>query len=243
MASSSRPIAVVTGSGGGLGAALARALAEDGYDVVVHARSNQAGAQRTREECEACGAQVRVVLADLGSGAGVAKLAEVARGLGSEVRVLINNAGAYVGGGIEELTEEDWLAGLHSTATAAFLVTRALLPWLRASGSGRVIMIGDSSCDRPGARDLAAGYHVGKTGVWMLTRSFARSEACHGMTCNMISPGYLENSVGLPAPSIIPAGRFGTFADVIAAMRFLISPDAAYVSGSNLVVSGGWNLR
>ncbi len=243
MQTSEVPLAIITGAGGGLGAALAIALARDGYDVLVHARSNSDGAQATAAAVQQIGRRAHIVLADLTQGAGAAALAAGASVLGGTVRILVNNAGSYVGGPIEELTEADWLAGLHSTATATFLATQALLPMLRRSGSGRLVMIGDSSCDRPGARDLALGYHVGKTGVWMLTRSWARSEAPHGITANMISPGFLENSVDLPPVETIPVGRFGTFPDVIAALRFIISPDASYLSGSNLVVSGGWNLR
>ncbi|GAB4247235.1 MAG: bifunctional dihydropteridine reductase/dihydrofolate reductase TmpR [Candidatus Methylacidiphilales bacterium] len=243
MATSPAPLAVVTGSGGGLGAALAIALAEDGYDIVVHAHSNLSGAQATAAAVTARGRRAHLVQGDLSTSAGAAALAAGAAALNSSVQVLVNNAGAYVGGPLETLTERDWLEGLHSTATATFLATQALLPMMRQHGQGRLVMIGDSSCDRPGSRDLAAGYHVGKTGVWILTRSWARSEAVHGITANMISPGFLENSVDLPDPQTIPAGRFGTFNDVITALRFLISPQAAYLSGSNLVVSGGWNLR
>lgn len=236
-------MAVVTGAGGGLGSALARGLAEVGYDVLVHARRNEEGARATAAACERMGVRAGVVMGDLSRRVDAEALARAAAGFGGQLRVVVNNAGSYVGGPLEELSEEAWLEGLHSTATATFLTTQALLPQVRRSGSGRLVMIGDSSCDRPGARDVAVGYHVGKTGVWILTRSWARSEARYGVTSNMISPGYLENSVDLPEPGTIPAGRFGAFEDVLGALRFVISPEAGYVSGSNVVVSGGWNLR
>ena len=77
----------------------------------------------------------------------------------------------------------------------------------------------------------------------MLTRSFAVSEACHGVAVNMVSPGFLDNSLGLLEETDVPAGRLGTFADIYAALRFLALEAPPYMSGSNLVVSGGWNLR
>jgi 3-oxoacyl-[acyl-carrier protein] reductase len=77
----------------------------------------------------------------------------------------------------------------------------------------------------------------------MVTRSFARAEAGNGVTVNMVSPGWLENSVGLPPVGVIPAGRYGTFEDVAGVVEFLLEERSGYLTGSNLIVSGGWNLR
>ena len=88
-------------------------------------------------------------------------------------------------------------------------------------------------------------YHIGKTGAWMLTRSFAKAEAEHGVAVNMVSPGLLENSVGLKENAEgddIPAGRYGTFGDVAEALGFLANAESTYLTGSNLAVGGGWNL-
>jgi 3-oxoacyl-[acyl-carrier protein] reductase len=77
----------------------------------------------------------------------------------------------------------------------------------------------------------------------MLSRSFAAEEAVHGIAVNMVSPGILENSIGDVKKEWIPAGRLGTYADVAAVVRYLAGEAPAYLTGSNLVVSGGWNLR
>jgi 3-oxoacyl-[acyl-carrier protein] reductase len=235
--------ALVTGSGSGLGAHLSLSLAETGYDIIVHAHRNEDGAQKIAEAIRAKNQKATVVLADLTQPDQAEKLATTVREFSGSLDLLINNSGVYVGQTLTDLTPEDWFTGLHTTATATFLTTRILLPFLRQSPAGRIINLGDSSCDRPGARDLAAGYHVGKTGVWILTRSFAQSEARHGVTVNMISPGFLENSVDLPDPSTVPAGRFGTFDDITQAVHSLLAPNNPYLTGSNLVISGGWNLR
>jgi len=157
------------------------------------------------------------------------------------VTLLINNAGVYHETPFLELTEAQWFAELNSTATAVYFTTRAFIPMLRET-RGRVINLGDGACDRPGARTMAPAYHIGKTGVYILTRSFAQSEAPHGVAVNMISPGLLETSVGLGSPDEVPAGRFGTFHDILAAVDFLIATDTSYLTGSNLIVGGGWNL-
>ena len=92
---------------------------------------------------------------------------------------------------------------------------------------------------------MAMGYHIGKTGVWMLTRSFAKSLAGDGVAVNMVSPGLLDSSVGLAGDAEadgVPAGRYGTFDDVSAAVKFLATTDNTYLTGANLTVGGAWNL-
>ncbi len=236
-------VALVTGAGGGLGAALASKLAESGCEVALHCHTNRKEACLLAETLRKGGRRAEVFQCDLTKPDAVPQLAlAVERDFG-RLDILINNAGVYVGGDLSAITPDEWFAGLNSTATAAFLTTRALLPLLRRSGSGRIVNIGDSSCDRPTARDLAVGYHVGKTGVLILTRSFAKAEAEHGITVNMVSPGYLENSEGLLPLDAMPSGRYGTFDDIWGAVAFLIDPKTSYITGSNLVASGGWNLR
>lgn len=238
-----RPVALVTGASSGLGAALAVALARDGFDIAVHYRANQAGALQSMETIFTHGSKGEVFQADLRRESEALELAESVKNRFGQVDLLINNVGVYCERHGLELSEAEWFEGLDSTVTQTFFTTRAMLPLLRAGGLKRVVNIGDSSCDRPGARDLAWSYHIGKTGVWMLTRSFAAAEASNGVAVNMISPGFLMNSVGLPDPAHIPAKRLGSFDDIYQAVRFLALDSPSYLTGSNLVVSGGWNLR
>ena len=171
------------------------------------------------------------------------ELAESMRARFGRLDLLVNNAGLYQARHGLELSEAEWFEGLNSTVTQTYFTTRAMLPLLREGGLKRVVNIGDSNCDRPGARDLAWSYHVGKTGVWMLTRCFAATEAAHGVAVNMVSPGFMENSLGELDPAEVPAGRLGTCHDIYQAVRFLALEAPAYLTGSNLVVSGCWNLR
>jgi 3-oxoacyl-[acyl-carrier protein] reductase len=235
--------ALVTGAGSGLGAALAIGLARDGFSVIVHYYSSAAGAAETQQTIQAEGGSARAVQADLTTEAGARALAVAADGAFGSLDLLVNNAGVYTDVPGTDLTADDWHRGIDTTATAAFFTTRACLPLLRKGAGKRVVNVGDSSADHPGARDLAWGYHIGKAGVWMLTRSFAAQEAAHGIAVNMVSPGILENSIGDVGAERMPAGRRGTFADVVDVVRYLASDAPAYLSGSNLVVSGGWNLR
>ena len=233
-------MALVTGAGrpGSLGAALCGRLAEAGFAVGVHYH-------RSREGAEALAARLPRAVAvggDLSGEAGASgAVAEVVKQLGG-LDVLVNNAGVYHRTPLHALTEAQWREGLDSTAGAVFFTTRAALPHLMRSGSGRVVNVGDAGADRPGPRDLAVSYHIGKAGVWLLTQSFARQAAAAGVTVNLVSPGYLENSVDLDEAPGIPAGRVGTFDDIWNAVAFLLKPESGYLTGSNLKVSGGWSL-
>jgi NAD(P)-dependent dehydrogenase (short-subunit alcohol dehydrogenase family) len=236
-------VALVTGAGRGLGAALAGALARDGFAVAVHYRTSRAGALAVCRSIQALGGETKAFHADLSRESEALNLAEKVSERFGGLDLLINNAGIYREVQGMELSEVQWFEGLDSTASQVFFTTRACLPLLRQGRLRRIINIGDSSGDRLGARDLAWSYHIGKSGVWTLTRSFAAAEAPNGVAVNMVSPGYLENSVDRPDPATIPAGRLGTFEDVYGVVRFLALDAPAYLSGSNLMVSGGWNLR
>jgi 3-oxoacyl-[acyl-carrier protein] reductase len=238
---SDHPVVLVTGGGSGLGAAISRHLARSGWDVAVHYHSSVDSAQQVCREVESVGQKGILLQADLGREAEVSRMLTEFSQHFSHLELLINNAGVYHEKEFANLSEAEWFSEFNSTATAVYFTTRTFLPLLRAS-RGRVINIGDGACDRPGARSMAPAYHIGKTGVYILTRSFAQSEAPHGVAVNLLSPGLLETSVGLGAPDAVPAGRFGTFEDVFAALDFLANVDTPYLTGSHLIAGGGWNL-
>lgn len=231
MKSNQHPVALVTGAGRGLGASLAHALEQDGWTVVRHYH-------QTRPRIKAPGLTVQ---ADLANDSGSRKVIRFVKDKCGRLDLLINNSGVYHPVPLVKLSQKQWFEGLNTTASAVFFMTRHALPLLRRT-QGRVINIGDSSASRPGARDLSMSYHIGKTGVGLLTKSFARQEAPRGVTVNMVSPGYLDNSVGLPDLKEIPAGRYGCANDIYSVIRFLTSRESAYVTGTDIVVSGGWNL-
>lgn len=233
-------VALITGAGrpGGLGAHLAQRLAAEGYTLALHANGNISGA---RALAARLGPGHTAHQANLALDADANRLADEVAAAHGRLDVLINNAGTYQPHKSAELSQEQWDTGLSSTVTAAYFATRACLPLLRQS-HGRVILIGDSAAGKLTARHLSLSYHIGKTGLLMLMHTFARSEAAHGVTINMISPGILENSVDLDTAPKMPAGRFGTLDDIWHALRPLLSPEASYITGSHIVVSGGWNL-
>ncbi|NBR72455.1 MAG: SDR family oxidoreductase [Proteobacteria bacterium] len=235
------PIGLVTGASRGLGAHLARQIADLGYGVVLHHRGGTLATNRLSRQIAAFGTPTLVVRADLSQPAQVTRMIQQIRRKFGRLDLLINNAGTYQPTSLLATRPEAWFAGIHSTATATFLTTQAALPLFTKNG-GHIVNLGDSAADRLTPRKLAPGYHVGKVGVTLLTRSFAAQLVSRKITVNQISPGYLENSIDLPPSSALPSGRPVPFSEVSAALRYLLSPEASQVTGTNLILSGGWNL-
>ncbi|MEM6822171.1 MAG: SDR family NAD(P)-dependent oxidoreductase [Verrucomicrobiota bacterium] len=233
---------LVTGASSPLGRAISLHFASPSIELGLHFHQGKDQAFNLASEIEEKGGHATTLQADLSVESECEALVKSWLPPESTLDILINNAGHYPPNFLSNMSAEDWHVGIASTATATFLITRATLPFIRKTSQGRIINIGDSSCDRIGSRNQALGYHTGKTGVLMLTKSFAQQEAKHGITVNMISPGYLENSVELPELETIPARRFGTFEDVTHTIDFLIQPESGYCNGSNLILSGGWNI-
>jgi len=235
------PVALITGASRGLGAFLATEMSRDGYAVIVHYRRGRAQAHRLTRAIRQEGGLAEPLAADLTDPSQVEALFRKIRNQWGRLDVLINNAGTYRPIPLLRSRARDWSEGLHSTSTATFLAMRASLPLFPKSG-GRILNLGDSACEKLTARKMAPGYHVGKVGVLLLTRSFAAQLIHQKITVNCVSPGYLENSIDLPPARSLPGGRPVRFAEILAAIRYLCSPEADQVTGTNLVISGGWNL-
>ena len=239
---------LITGAGrwsegdeGGLGAALAIRLADQGHTLVINHRSSDEAAERLVEAIRNGPGRALAVRADVTDPDDVTRMARTVRQELGGLDVLINNAGLFLLKDYENLTPDEWESQIASTATATYYVSKTLLPLLREQ-RGRIINISDAGADRITARPRTLPYHIGKMGVLMITRTMARAEAGYGVTVNAILPGVLENSEPLPDRTRIPAGRHGTADDVLAAVTFLLSEKAGYVTGAFIQVGGGWNL-
>jgi 3-oxoacyl-[acyl-carrier protein] reductase len=234
--------ALVTAGAQGLGQAIVQHLAQQGYSVFIHYYTSHAAAIAIQADIAAAGGDVILLQADLARADERKALLDQVATVTSELHVLVNNLGWYLLERLPHITIEQWEQALTLNCTATFHLTQLALPLLEAARPpARVINLGDSGCDRIAAHIMATPYHVAKLGVHVLTRSYAQLLMPKGITVNMISPGFLDNSVGSP-PEELPAGRPGHFEDIMGALDYLLSERARYVSGTNLLVTGAWNL-
>ena len=232
--------ALVTAGAQGLGRAIVEGLVDEGLSVLVHYHRSRAPAEALVADLPE--GRARAVQADLSGPDGCERLVRAVHEGPGRLDVLINNLGVYPEKKLLDFEPREFRQIFDVTCASVFQVTMGLLPLLRAAPDrGRVINIGDSAADRIEARVLATPYHIAKIGVNVLTRTFAKALKDESITVNMVSPGFLENSVGRPGEPL-PNGEPGRFSDILGAIRYLLSPSADYVSGTNIVVSGGWNL-
>jgi 3-oxoacyl-[acyl-carrier protein] reductase len=234
--------ALVTGASKGIGSAIAIALAQDGWSVGVNYRSDREGAERTVKAIEDAGGRALAVEGDIADANGVAD--ELFKRLESElgpVLALVNNAGITADGLAIQMGDEDWDRVIGTNLTAAFRMTRrAMRPMIKAR-YGRIVNI--ASVVGPRANAGQANYAAAKAGLIGMTKTVAAEVARRGVTVNAVAPGFIATEMTEELPDAIldavPAKRVGTPEEVAAAVRFLASDDAGYVTGSTLFVDGG----
>lgn len=233
--------ALVTGAAHGLGRAAVLALAREGHDVAIHYRRSRREAEAVRSEAEALGVRAVTVAGDLTDlDRASAVVSEAHEQLGG-LAVLVNNVGNYVFRPLDELAFHEWEDMLGSNLSATFATCRTAVPLMRERGGGRIVNLGFAGAQNLVARPSIAAYAIAKTGVILLTKAIAKAEAKHGITANVVAPGVMENSTSLPHTEI-PAGRPGRVDEAAAAILYLVSPAADYVTGQVLEIAGGWNL-
>jgi 3-oxoacyl-[acyl-carrier protein] reductase len=232
--------ALVTGASKGIGSAIAKALAADGWNVAVNYRSDEDGAKATVKAIEDAGGTAKAYQADVTNGAPDELFKQVEDDLGPVI-ALVNNAGVTADGLAIQLDDDAWDKVIGTNLTAAFRLTRrAMRPMIKAR-HGRIINV--ASVVGPRANAGQSNYAAAKAGLIGMTKTVAAEVARRGVTVNAVAPGFIETDMTKDVPEAvveaIPARRVGTPDDVAAAVRFLASEDAGYVTGTTLFVDGG----
>ena len=240
--------ALVTGGGSGLGFAIARALASAGARVVLNGR-NRDKLSAASASLATDGLDARTAPFDVTDAVAVAEgIAEVERTLGP-IDVLVNNAAMNQRKALEEFAPAEWRALMAANLDGPFLVTRALIPGMKARRRGKIINICSLASDI--GRPNIVPYAVSKGAVRMLTRALAVELAAHSIQVNGIAPGFFKtemNAALIDDPEFsawvarrTPAGRWGEPAEIAGAAVFLASKAADYVTGHVLYVDGGFS--
>lgn len=245
--SSKNKIALVTGAGQGLGRGIAKALASQGYDLVI-SDINQKILEEVGAEIKLLGVKVKVVVGDVSNRQAVeAIFKETVAEFGS-LDVLVNNAGIYPFVSFAEMTEEQWDKVMSVNLKSLFLCSQAAIKIM--PNGGRIINI-SSIASIIGFSGLVH-YCASKGGADSMTRALALELAQRQITVNGIAPGGIitpgasqgmNDETKRQTIAMVPLGRFGEAEDIAAAVLFLASAGASYITGQTIVVDGGWTLR
>jgi 3-oxoacyl-[acyl-carrier protein] reductase len=238
-------VAIVTGSGRGIGRAIALKLAESGVRVVLNDVGDVKPVEAVAKEIKNMGVECLQVMADVSSSADVNRLVDETMSAYKRVDILVNNAGIARDQLILRMSEEDWDKVIAVDLKSVFLGTKAVLRPMAKQRWGRIINI--SSIVGIIGNKGQANYAAAKAGVIGFTRAVAKEVAAHGVTVNAVAPGFIDTEMtrGLKEEwrqelkKLIPQGEFGTPRDVAEAVAFLASEGAGYITGQVLGVTGG----
>ncbi|MGB8646646.1 MAG: SDR family oxidoreductase [Anaerolineae bacterium] len=236
--------AIVTGSNKGIGKAIAEMLARQGYAVVVNYHRDAASAQDTLNALREVSPESLVIQADVTNPDGARHLVETTAGHFNRLDVLVNNVGSFLVKSVYDTTIQEWDECLHSNLSSAFYCIKFALPLMREQKSGHILNLGSLNAENARGAPSTAAYNVSKTGLVVLTKSVARSEARYGIRCNIVNPGFIDTYATNDAdrremPTLIPLGSLGKPEDIAGAVEFLLSDKGRYVTGAVLNVHGG----
>ena len=237
--------ALVTGASRGIGRAVALKLASEGAKVALNFAGNEAAANSVRQEVEAAGGQAILVKADVSDEAAVQQMVQTTADAFGRIDILVNNAGITRDGLLARMKEEDWDAVLSTNLKGVFLTTKAVAKLMMKQRAGRIVNM--ASVVGVTGNAGQANYSAAKAGVIGFTKTIARELASRGITANAVAPGFIDTDMTAAlsdkakeaALAGIPLGRMGLPDDIAAAVLFLVSDQASYITGQVLNVDGG----
>jgi glucose 1-dehydrogenase len=247
-------VALVTGSGQGIGQAIAECLGAAGASIIVNYRSDLSEAEETKARVEAAGSKGFIVRADMGVVSDVQNLIQQGIEYFGKLDILVNNAGIEKSGNFCDVTEADFDAVMNINLKGVFFATQTVVKhFLATQNPGKIINISSVHEELPFPNFTT--YCASKGGLKMMTRNLAVELGSHGININNVAPGAIHTPINddlLNSPDKmksllqnIPLGRIGQPKDVASLVAFLASSDADYITGTTFFVDGGlmWNYQ
>ena len=242
--------AVITGGSRGLGEAMAKALVDAGAQIALVAR-DRARMERVRDDITAIGGVAEVFVADVTREQDVANLAEAVKAQFGSPQILINSAGINLRKNLVDFTLEEFRSVVDGSLISTFLMCRAFVPGMMGKGYGRIVNM--SSIMSHVSLAGRTAYSSAKAALLGLTRALALELAAEGITVNGISPGPIGTDMNLALmndPEVyaqflanLPVGRWGKVEEIGALACYLCSDAAAFITGTDILIDGGWTAR
>jgi NAD(P)-dependent dehydrogenase (short-subunit alcohol dehydrogenase family) len=233
---------LVTGSAKQLGAEMMRMFAKEKRNCVIHFRHSKNQAEQLQRELLQLGVNAETIRGDFTTVDSTRAFLQEYLSRFEETEILVNNVGNYLLGNATTTTPESAIELFQVNVNAALMCVQALLPSLKKC-RGRIINIGMAGSSLNVANIHATVYNMTKLSLSMLTKSLAKELAPFQVSVNMVSPGYLENSIDFPQDSRhMPWGRPAALSEVVEAVRFLTSTPMGYTTGQNLEIAGGTRI-
>ena len=237
--------ALITGGSRGIGRAISERLAKDGYTVIINYHSNVLAAQEVKKSIEAAGGHAELLPFDVADGAATEAALKAWDDAheGEHISVLVNNAGIRRDNVMFMMSDEEWHSVMDTTMNGFFYITRRLLKHMMPrKRTGRIVNVASLS----GVKGLPgqANYSAAKAALIGATKALAQEVAPRDVTVNAIAPGFIETDMTKDLPQdelkkLVPAGRFGKPEEVAALVGFLVSDEAAYITGEVININGG----
>jgi NAD(P)-dependent dehydrogenase (short-subunit alcohol dehydrogenase family) len=244
-------VALISGGARGMGAAEARLFAAEGAKVVI-GDVLEAQGREVEAEIKAAGGEAVFVRLDVTDEADWQRAVQTAVSQFGQLHILVNNAGVSGQGRVEDVTLEEWNRVMDINSTGVFLGTKTAIPAMRQAGGGSIVNI-SSQLGLVGVDNSSPQYQASKGSVRLLTKATAMQYAQDGIRVNSVHPGPIETpmtearrsdpEVRALMLSRIPLGRYGQPADVAMGVLYLASDEASFITGSELVIDGGWTAQ